>query len=210
MSKNFKAWPPQWPQSLNYPMQPVYSFLDHTAARVPNRLGIVFGGMELTFSELKNLADRFANALISMGLKKGQRVAIHLPNCPQFAIAYYGVLKAGAVFTPLSPLLAPREVHYQLNDSEAKILISLDLIYPGIASVIDETAIDKVITTSIADCYNPVIQPLKPLEKIPVPDTIDMASLLKQHPPDRSKIRVGSVGLPVFDTDSARWWDRRM
>ena len=102
MAKNFNAWPDQWPKNLNYPEQPVYSFLDQTAARIPNRRAIIFGGMELTYSELKNLADRFANALISMGVKKGEKVAIHLPNCPQFAIAYYGALKAGAIFTPFS------------------------------------------------------------------------------------------------------------
>jgi long-chain acyl-CoA synthetase len=90
MAKNFNAWPDQWPKSLNYPEQPVFSFLDQTAARVPNRLAIIFGGMELTYAELKDLSDRFANALIAMGLKKGEKVAIHLPNCPQFAIAYYG------------------------------------------------------------------------------------------------------------------------
>jgi len=73
-------------------------------------------------------------------------------------------------------------------------LISLDLIYPGIASVIADTAIDKVITTSIADCYNAVIQPLKPLEKIPVPDTIDMVSLLKKHPPE-----VPDLSIDVFN-----------
>jgi len=101
MAKDFKAWPDQWPQSLNYPEQPVYSFLDQTAARIPNRLAIIFGGMELTYSELKNLADRFAKALISLGIEKGEKIAIHLPNCPQFAIAYYAALKAGAIFTPL-------------------------------------------------------------------------------------------------------------
>jgi long-chain acyl-CoA synthetase len=149
--------------------------------------------MELTFGELKNLADRFANALIALGLKKGEKVAIHLPNCPQFAIAYYGILKTGAAFTPLSPLLAPQEVQYQLNDSGAKMLVSLDLVYSGIASIIPETTVDKVITTSIADCYNPIIQPLKPLEKIPVPDTIDMAVLLKKHPPE-----VPDLSIDVF------------
>jgi long-chain acyl-CoA synthetase len=190
MGKNFNAWPDQWPKRLNYPEQPVYSFLDQTAARVPNRLAIIFGGMELTYSELKNLADRFANALISMGLKKGEKVAIHLPNCPQFAIAYYGALKAGAIFTPLSPMLAPKEVTYQLNDSEAKILISLDLVYPGVCSIVPDTKVETVITTSIADCYNPVIQPLKPLEKIPVPDTIDMSSLLKDHQPEVPEVEI--------------------
>jgi long-chain acyl-CoA synthetase len=190
MPKNFNAWPAQWPKSLNYPEQPVYSFIDDTAARVPNRVAIIFGGMELTYSELKNLADRFANALVSMGLKKGEKVAIHLPNCPQFAIAYYGVLKAGATFTPLSPLLAPKEATYQLNDAEAKILISLDLVYPGICGILPDTKVEKVITTSIADCYNPIIQPLKPLEKIPVPNTLDLASLLKEHEPEVPEIEI--------------------
>jgi long-chain acyl-CoA synthetase len=188
MVKNFNAWPDQWPKSLNYPEQPVFSFLDQTAVRVPNRLAIIFGGMELTYGELKDLSDRFANALISMGLEKGEKVAIHLPNCPQFAIAYYGALKAGGIFTPLSPLLAPQEATYQLNDAEAKILISLDLVYPGVCSIVPDTKVEKVITTSIADCYNSIIQPLKPLEKIPVPDTIDMASLLKKHGTEVSEL----------------------
>jgi long-chain acyl-CoA synthetase len=190
MAKNFNAWPDQWPKSLNYPEQPVFSFLDQTAARVPNRVAIIFGGMELTYAELKDLSDRFANALVSMGFKKGEKVAIHLPNCPQFAIAYYGALKAGAVYTPLSPLLAPREVTHQLNDADAKILISLDLVYPGICEILPDTGVETVVTTSIADCYNPIIQPLKPLEKIPVPDTIDMAAMLKDHPPEVPKIDI--------------------
>jgi long-chain acyl-CoA synthetase len=190
MSKNFKAWPEQWPRSLDYPEEPVFSFLDHTAARVPNRLAIIFGGMELTFGELKNLADRFANALASVGLEKGERVAIHLPNSPQFAIAYYGALKAGCIFTPLSPLLAPKETRYQLNDSGASTLITLDLLYPGIAQIIPETKIERVITTSIADCYNPIIAPLKPLGKIPVPGTMEMTALLKEHPPEAPQVDI--------------------
>jgi len=190
MAKNFKSWPDQWPRSLNYPDLPVYAFLDQTAARVPNRLAMIFGGMELTFGELKNLSDRFAAALGSMGVEKGDRVAIHLPNCPQFASVYYGTMKVGGVFTPLSPLLAPREVHHQLNDSGARVLISLDLVYPGIASIIPDTGIKQVITTSIADCYNPIIAPLKPLEKIPVPDTLDMPALLKSHPPEFAQVDI--------------------
>lgn len=183
MEKNFKSWPEHWPKSLEYLELPVYEFLDQTAARVPNRLAIIFGGMELTYSELKDLSDRFASALIEQGIKKGDRVAINLINCPQFAIAYYAVLRIGAVFTPLSPMLSPSEARHQLSDSGARILISLDLIYPGIHTIIQETPIEKVITTSIADCYNPLIQPLKPLGKIEVPDTIDMAQLLAEHEP---------------------------
>jgi long-chain acyl-CoA synthetase len=75
-----------------------------------------------------------------------------------------------------------------LNDAGAKYLVSLDLVYPGVCEILPDTQVEKVITTSIADCYNPIIQPLKPVEKIPVPDTIDMAPLLKDHPPETPEI----------------------
>jgi long-chain acyl-CoA synthetase len=190
MPKNFGSWPKDWPKSINYPSLPVFQLLDQAAKRVPNRLAIFFGGMELTFEQLKDLADRFAAALTGLGVTKGQKVAIHLPNCPQFAIAYYGALKVGAVFTPLSPLLSPREVEYQLNDSEAQTLISLDLVYPGIAGVIPNTQVKNIITTSIADCYNPVIQPLKPLGKFPVPNTIEFTDLLRDNQPNAPQVEI--------------------
>ena len=190
MAKNFNAWPKDWPKSLNYPEIPVHAFLDQTADRVPNRVAIIFGGMELTYGELKDLSDRFAAVLDHMGVQKGDRVAIHLPNMPQFAIAYYGAIRIGAVFTPLSPLLSPREALHQLNDSGAETLISLDLLFPGIQSIIPETAIKRVITTSIADCYNAIIAPVKLLEKMEVPDTIDMAPLLKQHEPLEKEVPI--------------------
>jgi long-chain acyl-CoA synthetase len=184
MAKNFKAWPEGWPKSLNYPEIPVHALLDQTAKRVPNRIAIIFSGMELTYSELKSLSESFATALTAMGVKKGDRVAIHLPNCPQFAIAYYGTLMIGGIFTPLSPLLSQKEALYQLNDSGAETIVSLDLIYPSIRSIIPQTFIKKVITTSIADCFTAINAPLKPIGKIACPDTIDMASLLREYKPE--------------------------
>lgn len=188
MPKNFNAWPIDWPKSLNYPEIPVHEFLYQTAARVPNRIAIIFGGMELTYAELKELSDRFAASLDDMGVQKGDRVAIHLPNMPQFAIAYYGTVRIGAVFTPLSPLLSPREALHQLQDSGAETLISLDFLYPGIQSIIPETPIKRIITTSIADCYNAIIAPMKPLGKMPVPNTIDMAPLLSKYQPFQKEV----------------------
>ncbi len=190
MEKNFRAWPKHWPKSQSYPELPVHSLLDQTAARVPNRIAMVFAGMELTFGELKELSYRFAAALADMGVQKGDRVAIHLPNCPQFAIAYYGALKLGAVFTPLSPLLSPREVLYQLNDSGAETLISLDLLFPGIQSVIPKTAAKCVITTSLGDCFNSIIAPLKPIGKLDVAETIDMAPLLGKYEPFDGEVAI--------------------
>jgi long-chain acyl-CoA synthetase len=190
MAKNFKCWPDQWPKSLHYPERPVHCFLEDTAERVPNRIAIHFGGMVLTYSELKTLVDRFAAALHGLGVEKGQRFAIHLPNMPQFAIAYYAVMKLGAVFTPLNPLLSPREVTYQLNDSGAETLLSLDLLYPGIQSVIPDTPVRRVISTSIGDCYNAIIAPLKPIGKLPVPDTLDMAELIRDHQPEPPEVAI--------------------
>ena len=193
MAKNFKCWPPQWPKHLNYPDRPVHMFLEETARRVPNRIAIHFGGMVLTYGELKTLVDRFAAALAGLGVRKGERFAVHLPNMPQFAIAYYALLKIGAVFTPLSPLMSPREAAYQLNDSGAKNLLSLDLLYPGIAAILPETPVERIITTSIGDCYNAVIAPLKPLGKLPVPGTLDMAELIRNNPPDPPAVAIDAA-----------------
>ncbi|MFO8113528.1 MAG: AMP-binding protein [Desulfosalsimonadaceae bacterium] len=190
MAKNFNCWPDQWPKTLCYPERPVHAFLEDTAERVPNRIAIHFGGMVLTYLELKTLVDHFASALHAHGIQKGQRVAIHLPNMPQFAVAYYAILKLGAVFTPLNPLLAPREVRYQLNDSSAETLISLDLLFPGIQPIVADTPVKRVISTSIADCYNALIAPLKPLGKLPVPDTLDMIELIREHPAEPPSVDI--------------------
>ena len=190
MTKNFSAWPEQWPRNLNYPDKPVHYFLKNTAQRVPDRIAIHFGGMVLTYGELNTLADRFATALAALGVEKGERMAIHLPNMPQFAIAYYALLQIGAVFTPLSPLLSPREVTHQLSDSGAKTLLSLDLLYPGIASIIPETKVERIITTSIGDCYNALIAPLKLLGKLPVPETLDMVELIRNHTPNPPEVAI--------------------
>ncbi len=183
MAKNYKAWPEGWPKSLNYPEFPVYGILDQTAARAPNRIALVFGGAEFTYGEFQLLTRKFAAALAALGVGKGDRVAIHLPNCPQFAIAYYAILRLGAVFTPLSPLLAPKEALHQLQDCGAETIITLDMLSPVVKGILPQTNIKRVVSTSLADCYNPVIAAVKPIAKMPVPETHDMAALLKEHEP---------------------------
>jgi len=190
VEKIYTAWPKGFPKSQNYPGKSIYNILVQTVRRVPDRIALIFAGTEITYAELKDLADRFASALEDMGVKKGDRVAIHLINCPQFAIAYFGAMKIGAVFSPLSPLLSPREANYQLNDCGAETLISLDLLYPGIASVMPETKVKRVITTSIADCFNPLTAPLKPIGKMDVPDTIDMVPLLRKYEPHTREVEI--------------------
>lgn len=98
--KNYKCWPKFNPRSLNYPEIPVHQFLRSSVAKWPFRIAIIFDAIEITYSELLTLTERLATALAGLGVRKGDRVAIHLPNSPQFAIAYYVTLMSGAFFYP--------------------------------------------------------------------------------------------------------------
>jgi len=149
--KNDKAWPAGWPKNLIYPEIPVYDILDQTAHRVPDRTAIIYKEMRLTYAQLADLSLRFAATLLHMGIRKGDRVAIHMPNCLQYAVAYFGILRAGAVFTPLSPLLKPREILHQLNDSGAETLISQDLLLKEAAPIVHQTKIKRCFSVRMDD-----------------------------------------------------------
>ncbi|HEV8396008.1 MAG TPA: AMP-binding protein, partial [Vicinamibacterales bacterium] len=92
-----RFYEPGVPHTLEYPAIAVQDFLDQSAARFPDRTATVFFGARLTYRTLKELSDRFAAALVRLGIRPGDRVSMHLPNCPQFLIAYYGILKAGGI-----------------------------------------------------------------------------------------------------------------
>ncbi len=189
MEKIYKAWPKGVFKHLSYPEIPVFQILRSATLQWPWRNAIIFAGMEITYQELDQLSDRFATALADMGVKKGDRVAVHLPNCTQFAIAYFGLLKAGAVFVPMSPLLAEREFVFQLNDSGAETYIGLDILSAMPKEALPKTPVKNVIFTSLADCYPPVSAPAKMLSKTPFEEgVIDFVDLLAKYPPEPPQI----------------------
>ena len=189
--KNFKCWPKFTARSLNYPDIPVFQILRSTAARCPFRIAMIFDAMEITYSELLTLCERFAAALAGLSIQKGDRVAIHLPNCPQFAIAYYAILMNGAIFTPCSPLMPEKDLEYQLNDAEARMLITLDLFYPTVAKVVPKTKIKNVIVASIPDVFPPLLTAIRPpLVKKEIPGTLDFNALLKSHEPKVPEVKI--------------------
>ena len=114
-------------------------------------------GAKLPYRTLNEAANRFAHALLNLGLEQGDRVAPMLPNCPQFLIAFYGALKAGAVVTAMNPLYTPRELEYQLNDAEAETVVTLSKFYPTVEAVRRNTALQRVIVTNIKE-YLPMAQ----------------------------------------------------
>ncbi len=147
----FSSWPQDVPPNLEYPKVPLHAILEKTAKEHPEKAAIAYSEGEITYAELDSLSNQFAAALIALGVKKGDRVAVFLPNIPQFVIAYYGVLKAGAVLTAISPLHKEREAAYQLNDSEAETVVALDSLYPVVEKVWRKTTLKNVVVTSLEE-----------------------------------------------------------
>ena len=140
------------PRTLTYPDIPLQTFLDRSAAEHPDVTATIFFNARLTYRELSELADRFATGLQSLGVKKGDRVALVLPNSPQFVIAFYGALRAGAVVVPTNPLYTPREMAHQLNATGAEVVVVLSRIYPVVKATAAQTpTVRQVVVTNIKE-----------------------------------------------------------
>jgi len=155
--------PKRWETSYVDVIKPAFK-------KFPDKAAFSFFGVEVTFAQLDNYANRFANMLIQNGLKKGDVVGINLPNIPEYVIAWLGTLKAGCVVSGVSPLLSPEEMQYQLNDSKAKALVTLDAIFAGRLVKIAENVpeLKVVIATSVGG-FLPAIKRIlgQMLKKIP-------------------------------------------
>jgi long-chain acyl-CoA synthetase len=152
-----KFWPSAVPQHIDYPEVPLHELLKKSAKTHPEKPAITYLEREITYAELDLLSDQFAGALAALGEKKGDKAAVFLPNIPQFIIAYFGVLKAGAVVTAISPFHKEREVAYQLNDSEAETIFTLDTLYPIVDAVWRKTKLKHVVVTGMEEyAKNPV------------------------------------------------------
>lgn len=127
------AWPPGLPRSLSYPDVPVGAILAGSARRFGESVAFARAGEEMTFAELARRAAQFAHGLIGRGIRPGDRVALHMPNCLEFPVAYYGTLLAGATFVPVNPLLPEQTVAAQLADADAKLRVIAAEV-PGITT----------------------------------------------------------------------------
>ncbi|MGE1162320.1 long-chain-fatty-acid--CoA ligase [Peribacillus simplex] len=144
-------YPEQIPAVLSYEDKPLYSFLKESAEEFPDKVSIHFQGKELTFQEVYESALKFAAYLRSIGLQKGDRVAVMLPNCPQGVISFFGILMAGGVVVQTNPTYTERELEYQMKDSGAKIILAMDILFPRVAAVVPRTDIEDIIVTAIKE-----------------------------------------------------------
>lgn len=146
-----KNYPAEIPHEIDIPKIPVHQFLTDAYKVNPAKIAIHFMGKELTYKELYESALKFANYLQNLGVEKGDRIAVMLPNCPQAVIAYYGIMYVGGIVVQTNPLYTKRELQYQMVDSGAKIILGLDILYPRITKILKETQIENVIITGIKD-----------------------------------------------------------
>jgi len=150
---------------INIPNHPLTWLLDTTANRYPSHPAFIYYGATLTYAQFSNLANRFAIGLQRLGIKKGDRVAIALPNIPQYPIAFYGALRAGAVVVPTNPLYTMHEMQHQLADAGARIVVMLNSFYPTVRSIRKETALENIILTDPADFLPPLLRTLYPFSQ---------------------------------------------
>lgn len=147
----YKSYDPGVPHDLELPPKTLPRSLEEAAEEYPDNIAVQFMSGRLTYTELNNEVDSFARMLAGQGLKPGSRVALHMPNCPQYLIAFYGTLRAGCIVTPCNPLYVERELIHQLSDSGAEAIVTLSRFYPLVRDVQDKTKLKLVIATSIKD-----------------------------------------------------------
>jgi long-chain acyl-CoA synthetase len=136
---------------LNYPTRPLHEILSTTAAELPDAPATAFLGATLTFGEIKKRTDRLSAALQRLGIAQGDRVGIMLPNCPQYIIAAFAVLRLGAIVVNINPIYTARELLCVAEDSGSRLLITLDRLAPLALGIRDSTAIEQILVTSLAE-----------------------------------------------------------
>ena len=134
-----------------YPNRTLLSYVKEAAAQRPQHPALLFKGNRISYEELERLSDSFAAGLVALGVSKGDRVALLLPNCPQFAITLLGAWKAGAVVAPLNPLYSARELVEALNRLGAKTTIALTRYYSTLKALQPETMVERIVATNIKE-----------------------------------------------------------
>lgn len=194
-----RNWPAGTPTAPTYPHGEIAisDYLRRWAGLQPTKPAVIFYGSTLSFSELDMLSDRFVALLRQNGVQRGDRVAVMLPNCPQFHIVFYGILKLGAVHVPVNPMFKQQELLYELNDAGAGTVVVLDQLADLVFAVQARTQVRTVMTTSFEDML-----PAEPT--IPLPAGLRMQKQVFDNAIDLMpalRAGAGQVALEPADLD---------
>ncbi len=202
--KSYKVGAFKLKTTIDYPKKPLFSILDEIAERFPGKDAYYYLGNRLRYRELKRQVDTLANALVNLGIKKGDKVIVFLPTCPQFIISDFAILKTGATLVPSSPLLKAPELIRQTVESGAETIICLDTYLDLVNFVKEKTRLKNIIVTSVED-YSPA----ESKEIKDIPGTYNLRKLIADHEPKAPEVSInptedlavlaftgGSTGIP--------------
>jgi long-chain acyl-CoA synthetase len=195
------------PHHLDYPRIPLFGLLEEAARKYPDSPCTIFKGAKITYPEMNELTDRLAAGLSGLGIKKGDRVGIFMPNTPQFVMAYFAVLKLGGVVVAINPLYSSREIEHQVNDAGIEVMLVMSNFYNLIKQVQPKTRIRTVVVTNIKESLPPVLAFLFTLTKEKkggfrvqlAEGDLWMQDLISRHKPeDRPKVSVTADDVALF------------
>jgi long-chain acyl-CoA synthetase len=176
------------PWEIEVKQVPLHSLLFESAAKHPEKTAILFYGKQISYAMLAACVRRTASALYEMGVRKGDRIAVMLPNCPDFVIAYYAILSLGGVVVNTNPMYVEREIQHQVNDSGSRMMVTLADLYARVKNVRDNTPLEKVFLTGFAG--KPEVMP---------EGTLWFPDLYSVHRPPAPEVEVDSLeDLAVF------------
>ncbi|WP_083814728.1 long-chain-fatty-acid--CoA ligase [Ktedonobacter racemifer] len=154
------------PDLIDLPDESLTWILDDVAKSFPDQTAFIYYNTRITYARFFTLVHAFAIQLQRLGIQPGDRVALSLPNIPQYPIAFFAILKIGAVAVPTNPLYTEHELAHQLSDSGARILIMLDMFYPIVRNARSRIPVEHIIITSVTDYFSPILRALYPLTQL--------------------------------------------
>ena len=161
----FETWRPGVPKSLEpFPRKSVYSLLTEATEEFPDSIALAFLGKHVSYRALLEQVERFSAVLAGLGVKKGDRVGLLLPNCPQYVIAWYATVRLGAIAVGNNPLYTRRELTHQIKDFSPNVMVVLDQLYPSLAAIRDEARVTEVVVTGLTDYLKFPLNLLAPIK----------------------------------------------
>jgi long-chain acyl-CoA synthetase len=195
------------PLTIDYPPVPIFHFLEESAAKYPDRACTIFKGAEISFHEMNAITDKLAAALAGLGVKKGDRVGIFIPNTPQFVMVYFGILKAGGVVVAIDSRYTAPEIVHQANDAGIETMFVMSNFYKTMKTAQRDTRIKTLIVTNIKETLPPVLKFLFTVAKekkdgfrvdLEAGDLWLTDLIAKYKPEDRPKLDIGQDDIALF------------
>jgi long-chain acyl-CoA synthetase len=197
-----KSYNKNVPHTLQYEKITMPQALTRSVNQFPNKAALIFIDARISYQQLDRMVNRFANALIDLGVKPGDKVAMLMPNMPQLVAATYGAWRAGAVVVMNNPLYTDKELEYQFNNSESTFLVTLDLLGPRMIALKPKTPIRHIVIAHIRDHLHfpkkqllPIVAKNKHRHIPPTPHVYEWMDLLKKYPESNPKVPVDFESL---------------